>query len=117
VALKRTEGKSWLLEVNSQTLLAALGHVDTAFKNFLQKRTAFPTFKKKYAARQSYQCPQHVTVNFEKGTINLPKIKDIKAKFHRRFVGKIKTATINKTATGTYFISILVETPESAPRD
>jgi len=115
VALKKTEDKKWLNEVNSQTLLAALVNLDKAFKNFFSKKHKFPKFKKKYSGHQSYQCPQHVTVDFTNSVIDLPKIKQIKAKFHREFVGKIKTCTIKKTATDKYYISILVETENCIP--
>jgi putative transposase len=41
----------------------------------------------------------------------LPKIKNgIKIKLHRKFEGKIKSATIVKTTSGSYYASILVET-------
>lgn len=47
---------------------------------------------------------------FEKNKIKLPKLKWIKAKVHREFVGKIKSATISQVSSGKYFVSILVET-------
>ncbi|KFI21247.1 hypothetical protein HW44_16130 [Nitrosococcus oceani] len=45
----------------------------------------------------------------ERCVINLPKIKGIKAKLHRSFFGKIKTATVKRTPSGKYFISVLVD--------
>lgn len=48
VASKK-EQKPWLAEVNSQSLLSALMHLEAAFTNFFQKRAQFPRFKKKYA--------------------------------------------------------------------
>lgn len=49
-------------------------------------------------------------VAFEKGKIKLPKLKWVKAKVHRKFEGKIKSATISQFPSGKYFVSILVET-------
>jgi len=54
-------------------------------------------------------------VNFETSTVKLPKIREIKAKLHREFTGDLRTATVSKTRTGKYFISILVENNEELP--
>ena len=101
--------------MNSQTLLASLANLDTAYKKFFQKKAKFPKFKKEYSGYQSYQCPQHVKVHFSSNTIDLPKIKGVKAELHRKFDGKIKTCTIKKTPTNKYFISVLVESKEIEP--
>ncbi len=108
VASKKAD-KEWLTEVNSQSLLASLANLDTAFTNFFQGRAKFPRFKSKYAGWQSFQCPQHVTVDFQQGQINLPKLKGIRAKLHRPFVGKVKTVTIKRSPVGKYFASVLVD--------
>ena len=115
VKKKKTGKFAWLNEVNSQSLLNALLNVHTAFTNFFKGRAKFPRFKSKKIPQRSYQCPQHCTVNFERGIINLPKIKGIKTVFSREFVGNIKTVTITKTATGKYHASILVENNEVVP--
>jgi putative transposase len=48
-------------------------------------------------------------VDFENNTIKLPKIGKIKAVLHKTFEGELKIATISKSCTGKYYISILVE--------
>ena len=115
VKKKKKAKFSWLSEVNSQSLLNTLLNVHTAFTNFFKGQAKFPRFKSKKIPQRSYQCPQHCTVNFAQGMINLPKIKGIKTVFSREFEGKIKTVTISKTATGKYYASILVENNEVAP--
>ncbi len=115
VKKKKKARFAWLSEVNSQSLLNALLNVHTAFTNFFKGQAKFPRFKSKKIPQRSYQCPQHCTVNFAQGMINLPKIKGIKAVFSREFEGRIKTVTISKTATGKYYASILVENNEVAP--
>lgn len=114
VESKKTD-KIWLTEVNSQSLQAALLHLDLAFRSFFKKRTGFPKFKSKKDNRHSFQCPQHVVVEQDKGVINLPKIKGVKAKIHRSFEGQIKTCTIQKTPAGHFYISILVEDSKMLP--
>ena len=115
VKKKKTSKFAWLNEVNSQSLLNALLNVHTAFSNFFKGRAKFPRFKSKKIPQRSYQCPQHCSVNFEQGIINLPKIKGIKTVFSRKFEGRVKTVTISKTATGKYHASILVENSEVVP--
>lgn len=107
--------KEWLGEVNSQSLQMSIRNLGTAYENFFKKRAAYPQFKSKFD-RQSFQCPQHCSVDFSKGAISIPKANDIPAVLHRRFRGDIKTVTISKTPSGKYFASVLVETgiPEPA---
>jgi putative transposase len=105
--LKETE--SWLKTVNSQSLQMALRNLDNAFTKFFREKKGFPRFKSRHNPKQSFHCPQFCTVNWENSTISIPKIKSIKAKLHRKFEGQIKTVTISRSATGNYFVSILVE--------
>lgn len=100
----------WLSEVNSQSLQSSLRNLDTAYANFFRdKKVGFPRFKSR-KNRQSFQCPQHCSVDFEKGTITIPKVKGIPAVLHRKFKGTVKTVTISKTPSGKYFASVLVDT-------
>jgi len=103
----------WLKEVNSQSLQCALLNLDNAYTKFFKGLTSFPKFKKK-SNKQSFQCPQSVTL-CSKG-LSLPKFKEpIKIILHRKFFGKIKTVTISKTPTNKYFASILVDTARIIP--
>ena len=101
----------WLTEVNSQALLNTIRNLDTAYKNFFRDTHAvgFPRFKSR-KNRQSFQCPQHCSVDFKKGTLSIPKAKGIPAVLHRKFKGMVKTVTISMTASGRYFASVLVDT-------
>lgn len=105
----------WLSEVNSQSLLASLGHAVEAYQRFFKGIARFPRFKSRKNNWQSYQCPQYVKVSFENAQIQLPIIGLVKAKLHRAFIGQIKTCTIKKTPHGTYQIAILVENHELLP--
>ena len=100
----------FLKEVDSLALANAQLHLNTAYRNFSEGRAEFPTFKKK-GKRDSY------TTNNQKGTIQvvgskvkLPKVGWIKLKLHRQISGKIKSATIIRTPSGKYDISILCDT-------
>src|SRR5947208_690616 len=52
-ALKKEEGTGWLGDVSSVPLQQALRHLDTAYTNFFEGRTHYPTFKKKHHAQSA----------------------------------------------------------------
>ena len=105
----------WLKEVNAQSLQSALKNVDNAFKRFFKEKKGFPRFKSKKRRQDSFHIPQSGTVDFENGTISVPKIKNISARLSRKFVGKVKTVTIRRVPSGKYFASVLVEVEGEVP--
>ena len=114
--LKKESETSFLKEVNSLSLQAAIRNLDSAYQRFFKEKKGFPKFKSKRDARQSFQIVQNTTVDFDEKKVYIPKFKDgIKCRFHRFFDDKIKTSTISRTSTGRYFISILVELDEDNP--
>jgi len=104
----------WLKEVNSQSLQQSIQNMDIAFKRFF-KGAGFPKFKSKHKGSQSFSIPQNVIV--ENNLLIIPKFKKkgIKIIIHREIKGTIKSATISRTPTGKYFVSILVDTYQKMP--
>ena len=115
-ALKKEQETSFLKEVNSLSLQAAICNLDNAYQRFFKEKKGFPKFKSKRNARQSFQIKQNTYVDFDEKKVFIPKFKEgIKCRFHRFFDGKIKTSTISRTSTGRYYISILVELDDNNP--
>ena len=107
----------WLKEVDSLALANAQQNLEKAYKNFFRdKSIGFPKFKSKKTNYHSYTTNnQKGTVYIDKGYIKIPKLKTmIKIKYHREFKGLIKSATLSKTPSNKYFISILVDTENRA---
>ena len=105
--LKKEEEFVWLKEINSQSLQSSLRNLDTAYNKFFRKQTKFPRFKSKYD-KQSFTIPQFVTI--EEGKLWIPKFKKgIEVNLHREIEGKILFATISKSTTGNYYVSITCE--------
>lgn len=101
---------TWLKEINSQSLQAPIRNLDNAFTRFYKGQGNFPKFKKK-SNSGSFNVPQNVSL--ENGKLIIPKFKrGIDIVLHRPIKGEIKQATISKTSTGKYFVSILCETGE-----
>jgi len=105
--LKKEEEFVWLKEINSQSLQSSLRNLDAAYNKFFRKQTKFPRFKSKYD-RQSFTIPQFVRI--EDGKLCIPKFKKgIEINLHREIEGKILFATISKSTTGNYYVSITCE--------
>ena len=114
--LKRQTETVWLADVDSQALQMALRNLDNAFQRFFSKQNGFPKFKSRKYPVQSCQFPQRVKVNFDASTVTFPKIGAVRTKLHRRFAGTVKTVTLRRTATGKYFVSVLVDTADTLPK-
>jgi len=105
--LKKEEDFDWLKEINSQSLQSAIRNLDSAYKNFFNKQNKFPRFKSKYN-KQSFKIPQNALIN--EGKLVIPKFKEgIKINLHREIEGEILFATITKSTTGKYYVSITCE--------
>lgn len=107
----------WLKEVDKFALTNSVYNMDSAYQNFFKEHRGYPKFKNKKDHKKSYStcCTKgetrwNIEVSFEDNKIKLPKLKWVKAKMHREFEGKIKSATISQTPSGKYFVSVLVET-------
>lgn len=109
----------WLREVDKFALTNAIYNMDSAYQKFFKEHSGFPKFKSKRNNKKSYSTnfnKNNIEVLFENSKVKLPKLKWVKAKIHREFIGKIKSATISQVQSGKYFVSILVET-ECAPME
>ena len=103
----------WLKEVDSLALANAQMNLDKAYKNFFRdKSVGFPKFKSKKTNSHSFTTyNQKGSIRIEGNYIKIPKLKSkIKIVLHRQFNGLIKNATISKTPSNQYYISILVDT-------
>ena len=107
----------WLKEVDKFALTNAIYNMDNAFIKYYKEHIGYPKFKSKKSNSKSYttNCTHNkscdtIEVSIKNNKIKLPKLKWVKAKVHREFTGKIKSATISQTSSGEYFVSILVET-------
>lgn len=106
----------WLKEVDKFALTNAVYNMDSAYQKFFKEHAGYPKFKSKHDNHKSYTTNftnGNIEVDFESGKIKLPKLKGIRAKLHRKFIGKIKSATISQVPSGKYYVSILVESEET----
>ena len=103
----------WLKEADKFALTNSVYNMDSAYQKFFKEHTGYPKFKSKHNYKKSYSTNYtrgNIDVSFEKNKIKLPKLKWVKSKIHRKFVGTIKFATVSQMSSGKYFVSILIET-------
>ena len=106
----------WLKEVDKWSLQNSVCNMDVAYQKFFKEHAGYPKFKSKKNHKKSYTttcnyCSRPtIEVSLDQNKIKLPKLKWVKAKIHRSFDGKIKSATISQAPSGKYYVSILVET-------
>ena len=110
--LKKQPEYDWLNLSIAQSLQQSIVNMEKAFTKFFRDKKGFPKFKSKHKNKQAVGFPQNTKVDFECNKVSIGKIGWIKARLSRRFEGNIKTSTIEKTASGKYFISITVELPD-----
>ena len=113
--MRHNEETAWLADMDSILLQQTAEDLSTAYDNFFKsisgkrkgKKMELPKYKKK-SSRQSYRTRG---IKITEQGLKLPKIKTyINVVLDRPITGKIKSATISKTPSGKYFVSILVET-------
>jgi len=100
---KKSRKYPWLKEYDSLSLQESVRNLNTAFSNFFKKNARFPTFKKRNHKQSSYHAGKGIGVDFDNGTIKIPKIGQIKAILHREMSGRLVSITLSKTSSGKAF--------------
>lgn len=107
--LKRDKDHLWLKETDSMALQEALRNLDRAYQNFFNGKARFPKFRSK-RSKQSYRTRnQSNCVRVVGNTIKLPKVGYVRIRGLRTFSGRILNATISKSSSGKFYVSLCVE--------
>ena len=119
---KRTPERAWLSEVSNAALQQSLRDCETAYRNFFASRSgkrkgrviAPPRFKRR-SARQSARFTRKAFALRENGRLYLAKIGDLKVAWSRELPNEPSSVTVIKTASGKYFVSMVVPVSDAAP--
>ena len=105
----------WLKEVDSTAIQNAIQYLGEAYDSYYKKEKGRPKFKSKKNAIQSYTSK----CNYNKGVgtirivdenyIILPKVGKVRFAKSKEIDGKIINATVRRTPSGKYFVSVLCE--------
>ena len=108
--LKKYPEYSWLKEVDSNSLQQAIRDLMAAYDRFFKKLSDYPRFKSKHDHEQKYRTQMtNGNIKVFGNRIQLPKLGEVKAKLSREVVGEIKNATICRTASGKFFVTLCVK--------
>ena len=117
--LLKDEQYDWLKEQNTKVMKQSIRHMLTAYDNFFKEHKGFPKFKSK-KDKQSALFPidaisKKNTFDARKITLT-KKLKNIKFRcsdlYHKRlqkYKDNIRSATLSKTKSGNFFLSILMD--------
>ena len=113
--LRKTEEYSFLNEIPLQVLQASLRNMHTAFDRFYKHKGGYPNYKTK-RNKQTFKISQSNTFHIRDNKLHIPKLKSgIKCKVSRELVGEPCFATITKTKSGKYYVSITVKQDNYQP--
>ena len=88
-------------------------HLESAYKNFFRRpKVGYPKYKSKHKGKRRYTTNYvNGNIRVEDGYITLPKIRNIRIKAHREIPEgyRMKSVTVEKRASGNYYVSILCE--------
>lgn len=99
----------WLREADSIALQQSLRHLDRAYDNFFKKKVGYPKFKKRSHEQKYRTMNSHNSIEIKNDRIKLPKLGWVKISNSRSFDGRIVSATVTKTPSGRYYITLQVE--------
>lgn len=97
----------WLAEADSQALKYACRCLDNAYKGFFKNGKGFPNFKSKHNHNQSYTTTKGTSIHVSNKAVKLPCLGWVPYRKSRDVEGEICNATIRRSASGKYFVSIL----------
>lgn len=120
--LLKDEQYSWLKEQNTKVMKQAIRQMLSAYDKFFKQHNGFPKFKSKKNKETALFPLEAISkrnkLNVKKITLTKP-LKDIKFRCSDLYFKRLKTykegirsATLSKTKSGNYFLSILVELPQ-----
>ena len=120
--LLKDENYAWLREQNTKVMKQSIRQMLGAYDKFFKQHNGFPKFKSK-KDKQSALFPSEAISkrnSFNERKITLTQdLKNIKFRcsdlYYKRlqdYKNKIKSATVTRTKSGNYFLSILVDIPK-----
>ena len=114
----RGELAPYMNEVSAKAIEFAINDLYRGYRNYFARRSKQPKYRRKHDRQHFHDRGMGINVDFKKGLLNIPKIKNIPCVFHRRFDTKkckIKQVGIELLKSGVYNASILVDDDKALP--
>jgi putative transposase len=114
---KQEPDHGWLKEVSCVPLQQCLRHLQTAYRNFFEKRAAYPRFKSRRGEQSAEFTRSAFGWDAKQTNLTLAKLGHLRIRWSRQFASAPSTVTITKDCCGRYFASLcLDETVEALPK-
>lgn len=111
--LKKKPGHEWLKEISSVPTQQALRHLQSAFKNYFEKRSAYPRFKKKHGKQSIEYTRSAFKWNTNTQRLTVSQLGSLQVRISRRFKSNPTTLTITKSPSGRYFVTLVLNEPKT----
>ena len=113
--LRKNEEYSFLNDMPLQVLQASLRNMHTAFERFYKHKGGYPNYKSK-RDKQVFKISQPNTFHIKDNKLHIPKLKSgIKCVVSKEFVGEPCFATVVRSKSGKYYVSITVKQDNYQP--
>ena len=102
----------WLTSTPGQSLQQKCTDLSRAMTSVWNSGFGFPKFKAKHKSKDSFRIPQnggHIKIHND--YITIPKIGEVKWRYHRPITGNLKSITVSRDIDDWY-VSVLCETEE-----
>lgn len=120
--LCKDEKYSWIKEQNTQVMKQSIRQMMSAYDKFFKQRTGFPKFKSKKdklsalfpitaISKSNTFDTKHVSLVKSLKNIKF-RCSDLYFKRLQTYKDSIRSATMSKTKSGNYFLSILIDVPQ-----
>jgi len=117
--IKLKSEHEWIKNSHSKVLQQSIINLEAAYKSFFKNGAGFPKFKSKKDNKQSCRFPSDAISSIKGNRINIIKqlnglhfkcsVRD--EKYLNKNQKNIKSATLTKSKTGNFYLSILIDKP------
>jgi len=107
--LKTQPEHAWLNEIHSVPVQQSLRHLQTAFRNFFEKRAAYPSFRKKRGRQSAEYTTSAFRWDAERKVLRIPQAGSLKIRWSRDFTSAPTTVTITKHEDGRWFATLVLD--------
>lgn len=106
-ALRHAPETQWLEEVSCVPTQQALRHLQSAFQAFFEKRSKYPSFKKKRGKQSAEYTVRGF--KFKNGSLSVAQIGKLDVRWSRKFSSSPTTVTITKSPAGRYYVTMVLD--------
>ena len=106
---KKQDEFAFLREVSCVPLQQTLRHLQTAFRNFFEKRAAYPKFKSKRGKQSAEYTRSAFKWDGRNRNLRVSGLGRLRIRWSRAFESEPSTVTITKDCCGRYFVTLCLD--------